>query len=192
MATIDSGYPSRRVWIAALSVLAGTAFLVACSAATSTAPPATTPVAALFIDADVVLGPKNLTEEEKPTKTCTQANRFAHNEDVVWRVKVVDPLTGKPMDDTTLASLQVKLPDQTLDLHYGGHPRVNPVDFFWTTSWVVPEGYPTGTVPYTVNATAKDGRTGTYEQFKVALAMLTVTDEVRAIIAEPTASPPPS
>lgn len=71
-------------------------------------------------------------------------------------------------------------------------PNVNPVDFFWTVGWVVPEGYPTGTVPYTVNATAKDGRTGVYEQFKVALAMLTVTDEVRPIIAEPTASPPPS
>jgi hypothetical protein len=193
MSTIGSGYPSRRIWIAALSVLATTAFLVACSAtATPTAPPATTQAAALFIDADTVQGPKNLTADEKPTKTCVQGNRFAHNEDVVWRVKVVDPQTGKPMDDAALASVQIKLPDQTLDLHYGGHPNANPVDFFWTVSWLVPEGYPTGTVPYTVNATAKDGRTGTYEQFKVALAMLTVTDEVRPIIAEPTASPPPS
>ena len=184
MATVESGYPSRRMWIAALSVLAFTAFLAACSAAAPVATPGPTPVAALFIDVDTVLGPNNLTEEERPTKTCVQANRFAHNEEVVWRVKVVDPLTGKPMDDAALASVQVKLPDQTLDLRYGGHPRDTPVDFFWTVGWDVPETYPTGTVAYTVNATAKDGRTGTYEQFKVALAMLTVTDEVRPIIAQ--------
>ena len=191
MATIESG-PSRRLWIAALGILACTAFLVACSAAaTPTAAPAPTPVAALFIDADTVLGPKNLTDEEKPSKSCVQDSRFAHNEQAVWRVKVIDPLTGNGMDDTALASVQVTLPDQTLDLHYGGHPNANPVDFFWTVSWTVPEGYPTGTVPYTINATASDGRTGTYEDFKVAAAMLTIIDEVRPIIA-PTPSPAPS
>lgn len=195
METIDSGLPTRRVWIAALSVLALTAALVACSGAPATSPAASAGAAsasALFIDSDTVLGPKNLTAAEKPTKTCVQGNRFAHNEDVVWRVKVVDPVTGKAMDDAALTSVQIKLPDQTLDLHYGGHPKSNPVDFFWTVGWLVPEGYPTGTVAYTINATAKDGRTGTFEQFKVALAMLTVTDDVRPVIAEPPASPAPS
>jgi hypothetical protein len=193
MATIESGYPSGRVWIAALSVLACTAILVACSpAATSTATAGPTPLAALYIDADTVQGPANLTEAERPTKTCVQGNRFAHNEEVVWRVKVIDPLTGKPMDDAALTSLQVVLPDQTLDLHYGGHPRDTPVDFFWTVGWDVPEGYPTGTVGYTVKATSKDGRTGTWEEIKVAAAMLQITDEVRPIIAEPTPSPAPS
>jgi hypothetical protein len=193
MATIESGYPSRRVWIAALSVLACTAILVACSpAATPTATPGPTPLAALYIDADTVQGPANLTQEERPTRTCVQGNRFAHNEEIVWRVKVIDPLTGKAMDDTALASVQVVLPDQTLDLHYGGHPRDTPLDFFWTFGWDVPEGYPTGTVGYTVKATSKDGRTGTWEEFKVAAAMLQITDEVRPIIAEPTPSPAPS
>lgn len=192
MSTIESGYPSRRLWLAALSVLACAAFLVACSAASApTATPAPAAVAALFIDADTVLGPKNLTAEEKPSKSCVQDNRYAHNEQAVWRVKVVDPLTGKTMDDAALTSVKVTLPDQTLDLHYGGHPAANPVDFFWTVSWVVPEGYPTGSVPYTISATAKDGRTGTYAEFRVASAMLTVTDEVRPIIA-PTPSPAPS
>jgi hypothetical protein len=143
----------------------------------------------LFIDSDVVLGPVNLTDEEKPTLTCVQNSRFAHNEDVVWRVKVLDPLTGQPMDDTTLASLEVVLPTETLSLHYGGHPRDTPVDFFWTTSWVVPEDYPTGAVDYTITATALDGRTGTWNQFGVTLAQLTITDEVRAIIVPPTPAP---
>jgi hypothetical protein len=136
----------------------------------------------LFIDSDMVLGPANLTDEEKPTKTCVQANRFAHNEEVVWRVKVMDPQTGQPMDDTMLASVEVRLPTETLALHYGGHPRDTPVDFFWTTSWDIPEDYPTGTVPFTIDATANDGRTGTWEQFGVTLAQLTVTDEVRPVI----------
>jgi hypothetical protein len=138
----------------------------------------------LFIDADTVWGPNNIPEDERPAVTCVQSSRFAHNEEVVWRVKVVDPLTGQPMDDTALESVQVVLPDQTLDLHYGGHPRDTPVDFFWTTGWLVPEGYPTGVVDYTINASSLDGRTGTWKQFGVSLAQLTITDEVRPIIEE--------
>lgn len=147
----------------------------------ATAAPA---VEALFIDADTVLGPTNLTEEEKPLKTCVQVSRFAHNESVVWRVKVFDPLTGEPMDDTQLESLQVVTADQTLDLNYGPHPRDKPVDFFWTVGWEVPEDYPSGTVSYTIEATAVDGRTGIWEQFGVEAAMLTVTDEVRPVISQ--------
>lgn len=156
----------------------------AASVAQSTAPSAEPVGQFLFLDADTVLGPTNLTAEELPLKTCVQANRFAHNEDVVWRVKVFDPLIGEAMDDTMLASLKIVLPDQTLDLHYGPHPRDNPLGFFWTTSWVVPEGYPDGVINYTIEATANDGRTGSWEQFEVAAANLTVTAEVRAIIAE--------
>ena len=197
MSTKRHRFGKRPVYIGLVVVLA--AGLVACaeepgqSAAPSSAAPSvaesTAPSAApvgqfLFIDADNVLGPTNLTAEERPTKTCVQASRFAHNEEVVWRVKVFDPLTGEPMDDTVLASLKVVLPDQTLDLHYGPHPRDNPLGFFWTTSWVVPEGYPDGVINYTIEATANDGRTGTWEQFEVAAANLTVTADIRPVIAE--------
>jgi hypothetical protein len=156
----------------------------AASVAEST-PPSSAPVGlVLLLDVDTVMGPTNLTEAELPTKTCVQANRFAHNEDIVWRVKVFDPLTGEPMDDTLLASVTVVMPDQEFELHYGPHPRDNPLGFFWTTSWVVPEGYPDGVINYTIEATANDGRTGTWEQFEVAAANLTVTAEVRPIIPE--------
>jgi hypothetical protein len=156
----------------------------AASVAEST-PPSSAPVGqVLLLDVDTVMGPTNLTEEERPSKTCVQANRFAHNEDIVWRVKVFDPLTGEPMDDTLLASVTVVMPDQELELHYGPHPRDNPLGFFWTTSWVVPEAYPEGVINYTIEATASDGRMGTWEQFEVAAANLTVTAEVRPIIPE--------
>lgn len=155
----------------------------AASVAESTAPSAEPVSQFLFLDADTVLGPTNLRPDES-TKICVQASKFAHNEDIVWRVKVFDPLTGEPMDDTTLASVKVVMPDQTLDLHYGPHPRDNPLGFFWTTSWVVTPEYPDGVINYTIEATANDGRTGTWEQFEVAAANLTVTAEVRPVIAE--------
>lgn len=189
---MSRSFISHRRLAAGLATAFVGAVLAACAQApdaTSTAPEATStaapPVAEfLFIDADTVLGPTNLTPEEQPLKTCVQVSRFAHNEEIVWRVKVFDPLTGEPMDDTLLASVQVVMADQTLDLHYGPHPRDNPVDFFWTVGWDVPEDYPSGTISYTIEATAVDGRTGTWEQFGVGAAMLTVTDEVRPIIAE--------
>jgi hypothetical protein len=176
-----------------LALLVG-ALAVAGLAGCSGAAPATEPAAAgpsaapvvaaqLFIDADTVLGPANLTEAEKPVKTCVQLSKFARNEEVVWRVKVVDPATGQPMDDKALSGVEVKLPDQSLALRYGPHPKNTPTDFFWTVGWDVPADYPTGTVPYTIEATANDGRSGAYEQFKVSLAQLTITEDVRKVIA---------
>lgn len=157
---------------------------VAPSTAESVAPSAAPVGQFVFLDADTVLGPKNLTDEEKPAKTCVQYSRFAHNEQVVWRVKVLDPLTGEEMDDTMIDSLSVALPTETLDLHYGGHPSSDPLGFFWTTSWVVPEGYPEGIINYTIDAVAADGRSGSWEQFEVGAANLTVTADIRSVIAE--------
>ena len=147
--------------------------------------------AALIIDGDTVQGPKNLKEAEKPLRSCVQASRFAHNEQIVWRVKVLDGATGQELDDTALTSVEVKLPDQTLALKYGPHPAKEPLDFFWTTSWTVPEGYPSGSLDYSIVATATDGRTATWEQFKVSAALLTITDDVREVIATPVPSPTP-
>jgi hypothetical protein len=176
--------PSRRTWLSAFTGALIVSLLAACSGQAASTPSAAAATTALFIDADTVLGPTNLTEAEQPLKTCVQGSRFAHNEEVVWRVKVLDPVTNQAMDDKALTSVQVKLPDQTLDLHYGGHPRDTPVDFFWTIGWDVPETYPTGTVAYSIVAAAADGRTGTWEQFKVSLAQLTITDEVRKIVSQ--------
>ncbi|HET7677098.1 MAG TPA: hypothetical protein VFK38_04535 [Candidatus Limnocylindrales bacterium] len=181
-------------------VLLVAALVAACSAtppgggATPTGVPATSPPAAatdeppppaaLVIQADTVLGPKNLTEAERGKKICIQLNKFAHNEQIVWRVRVVDGATGQPLDDKAISALQVKLPTETLSFRYGPHPSKDPLEHFWTVSWVVPEAFPSGTVPYTILATGADGRSGKFEQFKIPFAMLTVTDDIRPVIPE--------
>lgn len=167
----------------AIGVVAGL-LAVACQAAAAPTPtPA--PPANLVLVGDTVQGPANLTDEEKAGgAVCVQKNRFAKNEEIVWRMRVMDPATGTAMDDQVLNTVVVRLPDQELAMHYAPHPRDNPVDYFWTVSFDVPETYPSGLLAYTVVATAKDGRTGTYNQFGVAAAQLTVTDEVRPVIAQ--------
>lgn len=132
----------------------------------------------LFLQADTVLGGTNLSSTES---SCVQQSQFQRNEEIVWRARVVDPATGQPLDDTAMKSVEVKLADQTLSMRYGDHPKTNPTDHFWTVSFEIPADYPTGTMPYTIVATANDGRTGTYSQFQMAPAELTVTTAVHAV-----------
>jgi hypothetical protein len=157
--------------------------VAACQAA-APVPTAEPVVTTLAVHTDTVQGPENLREDERPVWSCVQKNRFARNEQIVWRVRVVDPETGEPMDDEALSSVVVKIPDQELSLRWGPHPRDNPLEFFWTVAWVVPEDYPSGLLPYTVEATANDGRSGTFEEFRVAPARLAVTEDIREIISE--------
>jgi hypothetical protein len=168
----------------ALSIVAGLV-IAACQAAPAITPaPEPQITASLFLMTDTVQGPANLPEDERAANVCVQKNRFAKNEEIVWRVRVIDPATDEPMDDEALSAIVVKLPDQELPMRWGPHPRDNPTDFFWTVAWTVPEDYPSGLLPYTVEATATDGRTGVFEQFGVAPAQLAVTEEVRPEISE--------
>ncbi len=106
---------------------------------------------------------------------CVLTSQFKRNEMVVWRIRVLDPKTGQPVDDKGLKSLVVQLPDgQKFEGHYGGHPKGKTDDFFWTAAWKVPQNYPTGTIAYKVVASDKDGRAATWEPFKVQLSQLTV------------------
>jgi hypothetical protein len=106
---------------------------------------------------------------------------------LVWRVRVIDPKTGQPMDDTMLTKVEVTLSDgQVIELNYGQHPPApNPArDYYWANAWLIPKDYPTGTLGYTVIATATDGRTGEYKPFDIASSLPSVTDEVLADIEE--------
>ncbi len=145
----------------------------AATAAAPTAAPVQLPKTLILVG-DTVRGTKNLTDEEKPFLGCVQANRFPPESQIVWRFKVVDPLTTKAMSDKQLASLKITLPDGTTqDFKYGEHPKGSNV-WFWTSSFVIPKSYPTGAFTYKVLATDTEGRTGTFEQFNVANAMLQV------------------
>lgn len=174
--------PGPRLGLAAAALVG---LVIGACTATPAAPAAATqgggnaPAAAsLVLQADTVLGSKNLAKTEK---SCVQSSQYERNEQIVWRVRVVDGATGKPLDDSALAQVQVKLPDQTLTLKYAAHPKNSPTDSFWAASWTVPADYPTGTLGFSVSATAKDGRSGTYQGFNVAPALLTITPDVHAL-----------
>ena len=117
----------------------------------------------LILVADTVFGVAGIPEAEIPKKVCVLTSRFNPGQQIVWRVRVYDPNTGEAMDDTTLDLVEVILPgDQVLKARYGPHPPPpqEPTDFFWSTSWVIPQDHPTGSLPYTIKAKAKDGRSG--------------------------------
>lgn len=147
----------------------------------TTAPEAA--AAALIIQADLVAGPKNMPAEAKATSACVLQSRYARNSQVVWRVRVMDGADGSQLDDSALDEVVVKLADgQTFPMKFGDHPKDNPTDAFWATSWTVPTDYATGTVSFTITATSKDGATAEFEPFNVAPSLLTITDEVLATI----------
>lgn len=138
----------------------------------------------LAIAADFVWGPLNVPDDEAAAQVCVPGSRFPRNSEIVWRARITDPVSGEQLDDTT-ASMQVKLSDgQTLDMRYGAHPRDNPTDYFWTTSFDIPVDYPTGTLGFEIVATGTDGRVGSYVPFNVASSLLTITDDVLETIEE--------
>ncbi|MDH3189985.1 MAG: hypothetical protein OEM39_04995 [Acidimicrobiia bacterium] len=93
-----------------------------------------------------------------------------------FRVRVYDPITGEQLDDQALASVTVTLDGNDFELAWGPHPPDTDLDFFWTYGWEIFEDYPAGNVPYTITATAVDGRTGQFDPFNVPPSLLTVMD----------------
>ncbi|MFA7249474.1 MAG: hypothetical protein WC273_07545 [Dehalococcoidia bacterium] len=148
----------------------------------------------LFIDVDTVRGSKNLTKEDNAVIGCVQSSQFAKNEQIVFRFRVFDPDTGKEMDDKTMSKIIVKFKNGTElpAAAYGAHPKEPPNESFWTAAYVIPPDFPAGSIDYTVTATDKEGRVGTFTPVHFAAnALLTVTNQVRPIIpATPTPAAP--
>lgn len=128
----------------------------------------------LIIVTDIVQGHENAPEGT----TCTPNNRFAPNEQIVWRTKVIDPATGQEMGEDQLESVTVVMPDgQQFEMEYGPHPSRDPIDDYWTVDWVIPADYPSGIVDYRVEAVDTEGRTGTFVMFPIESSMLTIVPE---------------
>jgi len=122
----------------------------------------------LFIAADMVTGPGG------SGPICVLSNRFMRKEEVAWRIRVQDA-TGKQLDDKSLKSLVVELSDgQKFPARFGGHPPKAPTDYLWSTSWRIPEDYPTGSFNYKVVATAPDGTTQSWEPVNTKPSLLTI------------------
>lgn len=148
------------------------------SVAATTAPTKPQVASFLILQGDTVRSPEGLTDEEKPFLSCVQQGRFPQGSRIVWRFKALDPISGKALDDKAIKSFDLMLPDgKTQAFKYGGHPggaNAVPTDFFWTSGFSLPKDYPTGTFTYQIKATTLDGAVGTWDQFKVAAALLTV------------------
>jgi len=154
--------------------------------ATSPAAPAQTQAApavpkVLVVVGDTIRGNLGLNEVEKlltaPGIHCTQQSRFPQGGRIVWRMKALDPISGKYLDDKQISSFTITYPDGKTDaLKYAGHggTKENPQDFLWAVGYTVPLDYPTGTFNVKIQAKSLDGAIGTFDQFKVAAAQLTI------------------
>jgi hypothetical protein len=172
---------NRRQIVTALAAAVPVGVLAACQATPATpAKPAAAPATdKLLLMADLVQGSKNVPAEQKPMRSCVNTSKFARNAEMVWRIRVHDPRTGDPMDDKALTAVQVELATgKTLDARWGPHPKEPPNELFWTTSWVIPKDQPTGTLKYSIAATAVDGRIGKFEPFPVPSSLPSVIEEV--------------
>lgn len=164
-----------RVGLAVLALVLVAAISAACA---PSAPPAeqTYPILTkVLVQADLVRGSKG-----PLGAVCAYNSQFARGEEVVPRVKVIDPKTEKLLTDKELKSVKFFLKDGTnAALHYGGHPggaSATPTDFFWTVGWVVPNDFPTGATGWWVEAETNDGRKGRYDPPVVAVNALTILE----------------
>lgn len=149
------------------------------AAATLAAPVLAKPLVML---GDTIRGQLGLNDTEKllgaPGIHCTQQSRFPQGGRIVWRMKVLDPVTGKYLDDKDIAAFTITYPDGKSDkLAYGGHggTKEAPQDFLWAVGYTVPVDYPTGNFNVKIEAKANDGRVASFDQFKVAFAQLIIT-----------------
>jgi hypothetical protein len=126
----------------------------------------------LFIEGDIVRGntPAGITGP-----VCVLANQFKRKENVIFRIRVRNP-AGQPMDDKNLKGIVVELSDgQKFPASYRPRPPANvrtafgltePVDYFWSAAWLIPQDYPTGSLSYRVVATDMQGNTQSWVPFK--------------------------
>ena len=192
---------STRVLAAGIALMLVAA---SCGASTGEAPPAATaatvapttqavtqpatqaPLRAtnLLVIGDTVRGQAGLTDDEKKLDVatglhCVVMSRFPQGSRVVWRIKVLDPLTQKALDDKQLEYVRLTLPDGKVEpLKYGPHggTKENPADRFWAAGFTVPNDYPTGVFNFKIEAKSLEGTIGTfgYDAFKVSFAQLQI------------------
>ncbi len=152
---------SALVFAIALTGLSGTA-----AAQDTTQPPGV-----LFFEGDIVR--HRLDGQIGPW--CVLASRFKRGEGIAWRMRTMTP-DGANADDSVISSLVVELGNgDSFPLVYGPHGNP-PTDFFWASSYTIPESYPTGSLGYRVLATMNDGTVVTWEPFTRPNSLLWVID----------------
>ncbi len=108
---------------------------------------------------------------------CVLNSRFKRGETMLFRIRVVDPKSGKSLDDKGVKSLEIQLSNgQKAPMSYHQHPPKEPTDWFWSGGWIVPDNQPTGSLSYKVVVTDLDGKTQDWSPFKVANSQITVVE----------------
>src|SRR5258708_29920546 len=126
----------------------------------------------LFIEGDIVRGntPAGITGP-----VCVLANQFKRKENVVFRIRVRS-VAGEPLDDKTIKAITVELSDgQKFPASYRARPPASvrtafglsePLDYFWSPAWLIPQDYPTSSLSYRVVATRTQGNTHSSTPFR--------------------------
>lgn len=130
-----------------------------------------------MVQADVVRGAPGA-----QGAVCVANSVFYPGESVVWRVRVSDAATGKPLTAAQVKQLgvtaQVKLDNGvTQALNFEGHPPSGKnAEYFFAGGWQTTAKTPTGTLKWTAVVKDKAGNTATFEPIgqNVGLAALTI------------------
>ena len=136
----------------------------------------------LFIEGDIVRGN---TPSGNTGPVCVLANQFKRKENVIFRIRVRD-LAGEALDDKKLKSLVVELSDgKQYKAEYRPRPPAGvrkalgltePIDYFWSAAWLIPQDYPTGSLSYKVVATDTQGNTQSWVPMKDLRSLPMVMD----------------
>jgi hypothetical protein len=156
--------------VAACIVVAGAG--VARTSASQAAPAAPAPGQGKLI----VYGDLTLFQPPGHPDNCVLRNRFKRGDPAGFRMFVADPATGN-IEESAKLVVHVTVGGNTIDvpMRYRA-TAAQPERQFWVAKWVVPQDAPVGVVRYTVTATDKYGRQGSFKPFEVQASQLTVVE----------------
>ena len=125
----------------------------------------------LFFEGDIVRG----AGPSAKGAPCVLNSQFKRGENVIFRIRVLDPKTGKPLDDKQIKNLSIELSNgEKVPSSFRGHPPKDSTDTFFSAGWPVPAEQPTGSLQYKVVVTTLAGETVTWRPFNVAATQITV------------------
>ena len=130
----------------------------------------------LILAADMVRGSEN-----PMGPVCALTSRYKQGE----HVAPAEELLGQNPSKEDLASMTkninvvVHLSDgHIFPMHFGPHPSKKAADYFWTTGWIIPKNFPTGTLDYWITADwSAEGKAGRWEPFNVGYSKLTIEEK---------------
>lgn len=128
--------------------------------AQSSADPPKYPV---FLYVDTVNGTRPSGAKPRPIG-CTQTNYFARGEQVVYRVWGSESATGDILSTENVKYAYVKIPGlPNLKLNWGAHGTAPNRVWFWANAFIVPKGYPLGSVMTQVVFKTENNTFGRYD-----------------------------